>query len=231
MRSWLRLALEEADGRLRKEVEHVFYGKLDHPEELKNAQSATHHEQWMVKVPKTDDNAGQGGMRVRMEHGYGETPRYIFTTKAKTSDGHNVEHEIPTTRDHFELMQVLADKGMVKTRYNFPIPNSTLVWEVDVFTDEEGMAAPYVKLDLEVPQGVILDKIPAFPVTLSDVVTGDMIKMDPTADAKVAKWHDEHFLRRNVHHVKNEQTTRELENLQADIDRQISLPEHTFKEA
>ena len=229
--SWLRssLALEAVDGRLHKEVEHVFYGKLDHPEELKNAQSAQHQEQWMIKVPKTDDNAGSGTMRVRMEHGYGETPRYIFTTKAKSADGHNVEHEVPTTKDHMDLMKVLADKGMVKTRYTFPITGTQLVWEVDVFTDEEGLAAPYVKLDLEVPQGVILDAIPPFPVTLSDVVTGDEIKVDPTADAKVARWHDEHFLRRNVHHVKAEKTHRELENIQSEIDRQAALPDHQFK--
>jgi CYTH domain-containing protein len=229
---WLSqaLSLEAVDGRLHKEVEHVFYGKLDHPEELKNAQSALHQEQWMIKVPKTDDNAGSGTMRVRCEHGYGESPRYIFTTKAKSADGHNVEHEVPTTSDHMELMKVLADKGMVKTRYTFPIAGSQLVWEVDVFTDEEGLAAPYVKLDLEVPVGVILDQVPPVPVTLSDVVTGEEIKLDPVADAKVARWHDEHFLRRNVHHVRNEKATSELSTLQSDIDREAALPDHVFKE-
>lgn len=232
MRSWLSQALnlEQVDGRLHKEVEHTFYGKLDRPEELKSAQSATHHEQWGVKVPKVDGNAGQGQMRVRMEHGYGETPRYIFTTKAKTADGHNIEHEIPTTKDHFDLMQVLADQGMVKTRYNFPIQGTQLVWEVDVFTDEEGLAAPIVKLDLEIPQGVILDKIPPFPVTLSDVVTKEMIDVDPAADAKVRGWFDQYFLRRNVHHVRNEKAQADLTNLQSEIDKEVSMPQHMFKE-
>lgn len=203
-RSWLSVALESnADGVLRKEKELVFYAKLVAPEELKTADKMIHQEQWNAKIPKSEENAGSGQLRIRKEWQHGEQPAYIFTTKAKARDGHNLEHEVETTEDHFKLMQVLANKGMIKTRYEFAIKGTSMKWEIDTFNERDGSLCQWVKLDLEVPPDTDLDafEVPAFPIRLSDVLTEGDKEYDPRVGEKISELYERYFLTDNIHNT------------------------------
>ena len=55
---------------------------------------------------------------------------------------------------------------MIKTRYFFDVPDSDLIWEVDVYFDEKGKPREWCKIDLEVTD--MRTKRPELPIQLTD---------------------------------------------------------------
>lgn len=143
------------------EREYVFFGKLEHPEQLNNAQYFEDQEQWRMVVPCKEPNR-EMVMRVRkatryVVHGNGEAsakdPEYTLTIKTfiKGEPG-TVEVEQSIGAKEGELLLPIfraSGDGMVKRRYFFRVDNPSGVsrpdgdpywWEVDAFFDTERMA-------------------------------------------------------------------------------------------
>jgi len=155
----------EVDGNMKLEMEYEIYGKLVEPSELEKADRKEQQEQWGIPVNRTEKNAGDGNIRVRC---YNDGERYILTSKVKSSKG-NFEVELESTADQFKQFKMLADTGLKKTRYYFDIPDSNMVYEVDVFTVAGGEQSPWVKIDLEVPKGFNIDDLPDLPLQLDSI--------------------------------------------------------------
>lgn len=186
---------EDATGQAIKEIEYMFYARTESLKPLLAAKEMMIQVQWGLWYEKGDASAASGSVRQRRNSFHMLTPdgkltnvrqqaEFIMTTKVKTKDGHAIETSIPSTSDMFESFQYLADSGMVKHRYIFPIADSapkhyympgdpnpiasipSLKWEVDMFVVpgsdfREPKYLPWCKIDLEVPS---LDTpIPAMP--------------------------------------------------------------------
>lgn len=146
----LGLALEgEVDGKIHDEIERVFYAPLDDLQTLKSATEWEDHDQWEIKLPKTEQNSAAGRMRVRKITYPDGRVNYVRTTKIKIG-GKEKEVEAASSDDEFQMFRMLAPAGMVKRRFYFPIAGRTERWEVDVFKNAQGEFYRWVKIDLEI---------------------------------------------------------------------------------
>lgn len=119
------------------EKEHVIVARLLNFAQLKKANKAVVIEQYMVKVDKTDKNAGSGSIRIRKVTDRKGNVTYEMTTKNNVRDG-RIETTTVANEMMFKQMQALADGGMLKHRYSFNIKGTDFVWEVDVVPDGSG---------------------------------------------------------------------------------------------
>lgn len=218
LRAALVLSTEGVIGDDQVEREYVFFGKMDHPEELKKALWHEHQEQWRILLPGKNPQR-QTSVRIRSATAVRDGKRndtiYTLTIKSfiKGEPG-NVEGEVVLdAATGAALMKVFREEGdgMIKTRYFFPVtgtqkafPENTH-WEVDVFPvnppawkdgrdDDEDYVSRYVKLDFEV-----LDfnlkltdtsfELP-FPLTLSEVVYSQPHARSPEDEARVKQLMD-----------------------------------------
>ena len=148
------------------ELEYTFYAKLKDKKQLEQAASSEFQSQWDIRFAY--DNI-KGTVRCRKTAVGSEDPTYTLCFK-KVVEGHTgrTETEVQADSEVFDAVKSMAVSGMRKTRYKYPVPDSNLVWEVDVFQDLDAEEIEWVKLDLEVDQP--LEKIPPFPVDLIDVI-------------------------------------------------------------
>ncbi len=195
------VALEEAkDGKAVREKEHVVYGRLPDFNDLKKAESMEHQEQWQIRVAKTDANAAKGRIRVRKTVTKDGSVEYVNTTKVEVGEagsGDNIEVPIPTTEGNFLQFRFLAEEGMIKDRYFFPVPDSDLVWEVDVFKKPNGEYYDWVKLDLEVDD--LSAPLPALPLSLENVITAKFGDRTDAEEARVTALYANEFTAKNPH--------------------------------
>lgn len=197
LRAALAPAMEErSDGRAVKETEFVFYARIVNMEELQQAQSVESHEQWEIQAPKTERNAVSGRLRIRKtDKGDSGNPEFVLTTKTKTADGHSIEVSVPTTHANFVQFQYLSESGMIKDRYVFEIEGSECVWEVDVFKKPDGSYYEWCKIDLEFDAP--LEKLPAFPIELADVITNQDGQRTDEEETRVRTLYDYEFITKN----------------------------------
>jgi hypothetical protein len=193
----LSLEEEKTDGKAVKEIEHMFYGRVSSPADLLKATTVEIQEQWGIWQDKTDKNAGCGSIRIRksiikdivdgvIQEDSART-QYVQTTKIKTSDGAAIEVPVAATEDGFKAIKLLAESGMVKHRYCFPIAGTDMKWEVDAFPiiGSDMSSTTYyaaVKIDLEVTSKEI--PIPPFPEGITH--TFDPKDPETTATEQVA---------------------------------------------
>lgn len=148
------------------EREFVIYAELLDKSQLNKSSQLLEQEQWNLFIPKTEKNAAQGGVRIRKETTNGVT-NYLLTTKVKVGDDKQ-ECTVPTTEDNFKQFKLLADDGMVKNRFTFPIEGTDLKWEVDMFLKPNGEYHDWCKIDLEVTDKDM--ELPPLPMNFGRVI-------------------------------------------------------------
>lgn len=195
----LGLESQPADGQKRKELEYVFYGQMTNFDQLANATSVEHQEQWEIRN-QNPDAPFEGNIRVRKS--WTEQDRgivkYVLCAKTFLKEGKGRDEvEIEVTADMFEQFKRLATGGMVKTRYCFPTEHEghELTWEVDVYRDAADQVVPWCKVDLEVPGR--LEALPPFPVELTDTITNQYDARTEEEKAKVDELMKTVFVRQN----------------------------------
>lgn len=150
------------------EREKTFYCQIANFAELERADSIVEQEQWEIRPKET--NAGV--VRVRKT----SDGELSLATKVFQGDS-RLETEITITEDIFNGFRAIAPGGMLKTRYVFNIPNTTLKWEIDVYANADGVESEWCKVDLECDD---LDmENPPFPITFNQVISG---KRDTMSD-------------------------------------------------
>lgn len=154
-----------ADGVTKIEKEIEIYGTMRDMKVLDLAEDWEMQEQWGLYIEKTAENASAGNIRVRMTQCSKGEVCYVQCIKTKTAEG-NRETEIEVTVDMFEQFKRLAASGLRKKRYFFPIPNSTMKFEVDVFYGPAGTPLPQVKIDLELSDNAVEEGFDPYNVTL-----------------------------------------------------------------
>lgn len=205
------IALEEqATGKANFEKEYVFYAKLTDPSILEKASHVEQQQQWSIKIDKTDKNYCSGQIRIRRTDDNGKVS-YVQTVKTpiKPLQGDTgqsdtsvadasqnmLEVAIDASEDAFKQFKLIADQGMIKTRYTFPIEGTELKFEVDVFHLANGEKSQWVKIDLEVDRP--LESIPPLPEGFSEAILNQ--KYDQTDEEKqlIRSLYENVFLTKN----------------------------------
>ncbi len=212
---YISMEADVQDGKLFRERERVIYARLGDMSVLGKAESADHQEQWTIKLPKTENNSAKGQIRVRkvipmvkstdgekfeLSHRDGDDAQYVLTTKAEKAADDRLEVPAPVTKDMFELFRLLAENGMIKDRYHFPIENG-LVFEVDVYLKEDGSYHEWVKIDLEL-KDISVD-IPELPFSVEEMILDKT--QDSAEKSKITDLYETVFLTKN-----NSQEARKL---------------------
>ena len=171
-----RTALEDLeDGKKHREKEYVWYGRLTNPEMLQKAAKQETQKQSSLK--------GKGGtIRVRETISMGQV-RYTLTGKAYSGRGDADEASTSTSKDLHEVFKAITGESMDKIRYTFPIEDTSLNWEVDVFIDINGNPKDWIKIDLEVPDAIT--EFPPLPVVLADMIFGANVEYTQEQKAKL----------------------------------------------
>lgn len=143
-----------------KEREYEIYGRVDDLAAMKAAASRyEYQEQWGMPADFGKEAGIFGSIRVRMtREGDDGAVRYEQTIKQKQDDGSD-ENEIEIGEATFKIFSLLVPNGLLKTRYFFPLKDTDYELQVDVFHGPDGKQCNVVKIDLEVPEGVSVDKI------------------------------------------------------------------------
>ena len=150
------------NGKEKEELELVIIARLDDLTKLKSLNlDIESQEQYSIKKPN-------GEVRVRKAD-----DEYVLTTKWwEPGVTGKKEAECVCSEDQFICFKKIADNGMIKDRYHYPLHqfkgawsalrpdapySGALVLEIDVFKDLVGSERPYVKIDLEYPRGFPMD--------------------------------------------------------------------------
>lgn len=173
-----------------EELEYEVYVKLTDFDQLKKAKRTEHQEQWVIKL-----NKGEAlGVKVRTRKVVAESQvKYYLTTKLDLEGSQaSWELEEEATRLHHDEIMNLADTGMIKERYFFPIDGTDMVWEVDVFRDAHGDMVPWVKIDLEVDK--LLPELPPLPLDYSEGVFSQKGERTEEEDNLIHELYTKHFI-------------------------------------
>lgn len=191
---------DDTTGTMKAEIEHMFYARVESPETLLKALCIEMQEQWGLWQDQTPKNAGSGSNRVRKTiskpilHGQFDnlntTEQIVLTTKLKRSDGSSLEISAESSEDALKAFKILAESGMVKHRYRFPVPDSELVWEVDMFIEpgESIYSTKYIgwaKMDIEMKS--FSDPVPPLPEGFLDGFNSKVENPTPEQQAVIDK--------------------------------------------
>lgn len=149
-----------------EEIEYVFFLKLEDFDQLSKAESRESQEQWSLHFP---GESVEQVVRVRRSVKDEGEPSYVLASKTNFADlDGKWELEKEVDAHHFDHPKKHAKEGLRKDRLFFPVPDSPLLWEVDVFYDSDNNPVEWVKLDLEVTDR--LDSLPEFPLKYEEVL-------------------------------------------------------------
>ena len=198
---------EVSDGATIEEYEHELYARIVSVQELLKASSKEHQSQWEIRVPKTELNAGKGSVRVRMTiPNVTDTDNieYVINTKTSIENNPNIigklETPVKTTKENFDQFRAMCEIGMLKDRYFFPIPDTDLVWEIDMFYLPGAAVGAHqyhewIKIDLEVRD--MSAPLPQLPIQVTDLIINQKGKRTPEEEAKISALYEHEFITMN----------------------------------
>lgn len=217
------VSMEDEEG-IKQEKEYILFYKLTDLTQLFSAQLVLEQEQWEIKLEAQEGAKKQGFLRVRRttEKNKDSSSNYMLTLKvAEEGVTGRKEGNREIDADFFELYKSVAVKGMLKTRFHFPIPGTegtwptepdcpapqfggALVWEVDVFKAPDGKGFyPWVKVDLEVPSA--LSELPPFPLSYAKSITAQYADRNEDEKAFIKELFDKVFSSVNAAEVDDAQ--------------------------
>lgn len=201
---------EQATGKANFEREFVFYAKLTDRSILEQASHVEEQEQWSLKIDKTDKNHCSGRIRIRRTDD-NDKVSYIQTIKTPVkalerdaaatdtsvadASQNMLEVAIDASEDAFMQFKMIADQGMIKTRYTFPIEGTDLKFEVDVFHLANGEKSEWVKVDLEVDKP--LESVPSLPNAFTQVIYNQKDKQTDEEKELIRSLYENVFLSKN----------------------------------
>lgn len=159
----------ENRGKAIREKEFTVFARILNFSQLKKANRAEIQEQYIIPIDKTEENAGQGAIRVRKITARNGRSRYELTTKNKMDIGDSIEVTVPTTKENFIQFKVLSSLSMIKHRYTFKVKGDDKKWEVDVVPDGNGSYYPWARCEIEVDD--LNDKnVPELPLEVEELI-------------------------------------------------------------
>lgn len=182
---FMKASMEEASP---VEMEYTFYGRVRDLRNLyKLAIRSERQEQW--QTPLGLDKGVKARIRKTNDS------EYTLTTKEKNMAGKgSLENTAIITEGLYNSLKKVSENGYIKTRYVIPIPGTNLLWEVDVFKNNQGQDSDWVKIDLEVP--AIDTALPKdLPVPFIEFISHQSKSLTPEEKAKIDELWESHWQR------------------------------------
>ena len=201
----LGLLAEEITSTAKPEVEYVLYARISDFAILHQASASEAHEQWEIKIPNLSSNGGSGRIRVRKtadKNGISYALTFKIRKNPQEKEGLitpqvDLSHAIACDDQALQMFKILSESGMVKERFMFPTKDG-LTWEVDVFMKEDGTRHEWVKIDLELKDGMAaLETLPPLPNGFEDVIRAPHGKRSELEEARVQELYATVFTRPN----------------------------------
>ena len=218
----------ENRGKAIREKEFTVFARILNFSQLKKANRAEIQEQYIIPIDKTEENAGQGAIRVRKITARNGRSRYELTTKNKMDIGDSIEVTVPTTKENFIQFKVLSSVSMMKHRYTFKIKGTDKKWEVDVVPDGNGSYYPWARCEIEVVD--LNDKnVPELPLEVEELILPpELGKLSQEEyDEKTKPIMDRFFTSGNPYVKDGEENS--LTELEGEIDDEDDQPEEEEK--
>ena len=218
----------ENRGKAIREKEFTVFARILNFSQLKKANRAEIQEQYIIPIDKTEENAGQGAIRVRKITARNGRSRYELTTKNKMDVGDNIEVTVPTTKENFIQFKVLSTVSMLKHRYTFKVKGDDKKWEVDVVPDGNGSYYPWARCEIEVDD--LNDKnVPELPLEVEELILPpELGKLTQEEyDEKTKPIMDRFFTSGNPYVKDGEENS--LTELEGEIDEDDDQPEEETK--
>lgn len=218
----------ENRGKAIREKEFTVFARILNFSQLKKANRAEIQEQYIIPIDKTEENAGQGAIRVRKITARNGRSRYELTTKNKMDIGDSIEVTVPTTKENFIQFKVLSSVSMMKHRYTFKIKGTDKKWEVDVVPDGNGSYYPWARCEIEVED--LNDKnVPELPLEVEELILPpELGKLSQEEyDEKTKPIMDRFFTSGNPYVKDGEENS--LTELEGEIDDEDDQPEEEEK--
>ena len=159
------LALEDNQAVQKLETEIVVYSKVSEPVRLEECKSKEQH----IQLETSFEN----GTRCRVRKVTKESKtEFLFTFKVPTKVDNgtgldaNTEYTVEVDEDFYKGFELVANRKLVKTRYNFSSQNVAMTlksgeedkeiiipnieYEVDIYTKEDGTVSEWCKIDVEI---------------------------------------------------------------------------------
>lgn len=182
----------------------VYLHKPDFEYIVSNSPLKVLQEQYGVYVPKTEENASSGSVRVRKEYFMVEDRTvYELTVKTKRSDGSDLESTVPISKEMYDQYTLLPDQGMRKLRCVLDLDDDIKL-EVDIFETLGGEPVEWIKIDIEMNEGRRLDingLRDLIPFKYDDIiiVTPESKTSDPALATRVDELYKRYFTIANKH--------------------------------
>ena len=218
----------ENRGKAIREKEFTVFARILNFSQLKKANRAEIQEQYIIPIDKTEENAGQGAIRVRKITARNGRSRYELTTKNKMDIGDSIEVTVPTTKENFIQFKVLSSLSMMKHRYTFKVKGDDKKWEVDVVPDGNGSYYPWARCEIEVDD--LNDKnVPELPLEVEELILPpELGKLTQEEyDEKTKPIMDRFFTSGNPYVKDGEENS--LTELEGEIDDDDDTPEEEEK--
>lgn len=207
------------------EKEHVLFARVLDFKQFAKATRCEKIEQWQVHVPRNEENAAEGGIRIRKSTDIKGQEKYTMTVKIRKDDT-KFETEVESNESMFAQMKFLANGGMIKDRYTFETQEGN--WEVDLVPDGKGGYFNWVRIELETDD--LSKPLPVLPIQAEEVILPEGLEKNLSEEErkqKVDQLYDSIFVVKNAYldRVAVVEKVEETENPGQDTDVVEPAPE------
>lgn len=156
--------VSEVDGRTLRKFVFTIYALVSNFEEIALADTLEKREKRFVL-----DETNPQGIRVTQAIHKVNDIGFYSTTKLSHPESQLVEQvQCPISSGMYNHLALVSEYGIQFERAKFPVPNSELIWEVDIYKSRSGERSHWVRADLEVSD--IETEVPKMPFACDDYI-------------------------------------------------------------
>lgn len=155
------------------------YGEIADWDSLGNATTLEQREKHYLPLIENTTNGNTIAITCNRvnEAGYYQTSKLMYANSTLVE-----QVNVPISLGMYKHLTQAAINSYKFERFKFRVPDSNLVWEVDVFKGADGSRHPWIKCDIEVAD--LDSELPDLPIPLKERIIANM---EDTTDAEVAR--------------------------------------------
>lgn len=157
--------IAKVDGESRAGYVFTIYAKVNNLNVLNESRTLERREKRLI-LDETHDSGKRLVMTIHKVNDIG----YYQSTKLQYPNSQAIEQVmVPISRAMYDHMVLIALSGIQFERFKIDVPNTEMVWEIDVYRGADGQRHNWVKMDLEVPNS-LQGELPPIPFPIDDYI-------------------------------------------------------------
>lgn len=156
--------VSSVNGETRTSYVFTIYAEPSDMNEFTQATTLEKREQFVV-FQDMSDNKDIVTMVVNKVNDIG----FYQTTRMQASNTRLIEQvSVPLSEAAYKHLAMVGYRGYRFERLRFPVPNTEMEWEVDIFRNKSGQRHPWVRITIEVDH--LDDPVPPLPFACNDYI-------------------------------------------------------------